>query len=142
MHARGTGGAVRRAAWLVLVLLVVAGSWIGARADTPVRVLTAAVFGSCALSLAWKLWSGRGEGRTVAPPFAAPPAEAPPSGPWRVYGHDTFAREDYVVGVFDTEAEAREVARRRARELAEFQDEPLRDEIWVEPPDSRFRMRG
>lgn len=67
---------------------------------------------------------------------------AAPSGPWRVYGHDTFAREDYFIAEFDTEAEAREFARRRAEKLAAFQDGPLRDEIWVEPPDGRFRMGG
>lgn len=112
----------RRMAAVVLALIVVAGVWVGAGGDARMRLFTAAVFGSCALSIAWKLWSSRGEG-----------------GPWRVYGHDTFAREDYFIGEFDTEAEAREVARQKLEHLAKFQDEPLRDRIWVEPPGSRYR---
>lgn len=136
--------AVRLMAYLVLVLLVMAGIWLGMGGDTRMRLFTAAVFGSCALGIAWKLWFSRD---AAGPPIAAPPPApeadvAAPSGPWRVYGHDTFAREDYFVGEFDTEAEAREVVRQREERLAKSQDEPLRDEIWVEPPDSRFRMRG
>lgn len=69
-------------------------------------------------------------------------SEATPRGTWAVYGHDTFAREDYFIAEFDTEAEAREFAHKRADRLAEHQDEPLRDEIWVEPPGSRFRRDG
>lgn len=64
------------------------------------------------------------------------------NGSWKVYGHDTFAREDYFIAAFDTEAEARECVRQKLEKLAEFQDEPLRDEVWVEPPDSKFRMGG
>jgi hypothetical protein len=55
-------------------------------------------------------------------------------GAWTVYGRDTFAREDYFIAEFDTEAEAREFVRTRMDRHAEFQDEPLRDEIWVQPP--------
>ena len=132
----------RLIAYVVLVLLVGAGLWLGAGGDGRMRLFTAAVFGSCALGLAWKLWSSR---HGAAPPAAAPLTEpdaemAAPSGPWRVYGHDTFAREDYFIGEFDTEAEAREVVRQKLERLAKFQDEPLRDEIWVERPNSRFRM--
>jgi hypothetical protein len=142
--------AVRLIALVVLAVCVVAGIWLGAGGDERMRLFTAVIFGLCALSIAWKLWSSRGEagpGLAGLPP--APPAvesdpepdEPAPSGPWTVYGHDTFAREDYFVGEFDTEAEAREFARGRLEELARFQDEALRDEIWVEPPDSEFRKR-
>jgi len=50
---------------------------------------------------------------------------------WRVMGHDTFSREDYVAGEFATEAEAKQkVAELEARHAA-TQDEPLRDEVWI-----------
>ncbi len=137
--------AERRIAYAVLVLLVLVGIWVGAGGDARMRLFTAVVFGFSALAIAWKLWSSRGNVRrsvTNHPPAPDPDAAgAAPGGPWTVYGHDTFAREDYFVGEFDTEAEAREFARRRLQELARFQDESLRDEIWVEPPDSRFRPR-
>ncbi|HEX2076095.1 MAG TPA: hypothetical protein VHG08_00250 [Longimicrobium sp.] len=143
--------AVRRIAYLVLVLLVVIGIWLGAGGDGRMRLFTAALFGSCALSLAWKLWSSRGEAATptadppppppVPDPDPAPdPDEAAPGGPWKVYGYDRFSYEDYFVGAFDTEAEAREVARQKEEHLAKFQDESLRDRIWVEPPNSRYRL--
>lgn len=135
---------VRLIAVLVLLACVAAGVWMGAGGDARMRLFTAALFGLGALSIAWKLWSSRGEaGRSAAadPPLAPEAGIAAPAGPWRVYGHDTFAREDYFVGEFDTEAEAREVVRQRLERLAQFQDESLRDEIWVEPPDSSFRVR-
>lgn len=135
----------RRIAYFVLVLCVVVGIWVGAGGDARMRLFTAGLFGLCALSIAWKLWSSRGGsgGRSAGrhPPVPETGGAAP-SGPWTVYGHDTFARADYFVAQFDTEAEARACARDRAQELAAFQDAALRDVIWVEPPDSRFRMRG
>lgn len=145
--------AVRQIAYLVLALLVAAGTWLAAGGDERMRLFTGILFGSCALAIAWKLWASRGQAApmTAEPPAAYaddgivaadPPAPGPatPSGPWRVYGHDTFAREDYFVGEFETEAEAREVARKKLERLGQFQDESLRDEIWVEPPGSRYRQ--
>lgn len=140
---------VRRIALAVLVLLVVAGIWIGAGGDDRMRIFTGAIFGFCALSLAWKLWRNRG---AAAPEIADDPSPLPaldsarepdkkvPSGPWKVYGYDRFSYEDYFVGSFDTEAEAREVVRQKLEHLAKFQDESLRDRMWVEPPGSRYRL--
>ena len=135
--------AVRRIAFVILVLCVVVGMWLGAGGDGRMRVFTAGFFGLCALSIAWKLWSSRGGARPEAAnlPPAPEASEAAPSGPWTVYGHDTFAHEDYFIAEFDTEAEAWECARQRLERLAAFQDESLRDEIWVEPPSSEFRRR-
>lgn len=144
------GPAVRRIALVLLVALLATGLWVGSRGDPPVRLLTAALFGLSALCLAWKLWFSRGERRPVVadPPPAPPPApdagpepdEAPPSGPWKVYGYDRFSYEDYFVGSFDTREEAEAVVRERLEHLAKFQDESLRDRIWVEPPGSRYRL--
>jgi hypothetical protein len=55
-------------------------------------------------------------------------------GLWKVWGHDTFAREDYLIGEFPTEAEAQRVAREKEERLARTQDEGLRDEVWIEAP--------
>jgi hypothetical protein len=144
------GPAVRRMALVVLVLVVATGVWLAAGGDTRMRIATGVLFGLCALSIAWKLWSSRGgaarEGEGV-PSAADPPAPDPapepeevPSGPWKVYGYDRFSYEDYFVGAFDTEAEAREVVRQKLEHLSKFQDESLRDRLWVEPPGSRYRL--
>lgn len=56
-----------------------------------------------------------------------------PSGPWRVMGSDTFAREEFVVGEFAT----KELAQARLAELeqrAASQDESVRDSYWLVPP--------
>ena len=53
---------------------------------------------------------------------------------WKVYGRDTFAREDYLVGEFPSEADAQAALEKIAERLARTQDEPLRDEVWIEPP--------
>jgi hypothetical protein len=50
-----------------------------------------------------------------------------------VWGHDTFADEDYLIGDYPTEAEALAVARCVREELAASQDEALRDRVWIEP---------
>lgn len=52
---------------------------------------------------------------------------------WRVEGCDTFAREAYLIGEFETAAEAEAAARRHQAHLAE-QPEALRDRVWVVPP--------
>lgn len=155
----------RMIASAVLVVLVGAGIRLGAGGDIRMRIFTGVLFGLCALSLAWKLWAGRGErDRGIAEPPApetaagadpppapesaaiagAPPAseagEALPARPWRVYGYDRFSYEDYFVGAFETEEEAREVVRQKLEGLAKFQDASLRDDIWVEPPHSKYRI--
>jgi len=53
---------------------------------------------------------------------------------WKVFGRDTFAREDYFIGEFLTEEEARQAARQAAERHARTQDEALRDEVWIEAP--------
>jgi Flp pilus assembly protein TadD len=51
---------------------------------------------------------------------------------WRVMGTDTFAREEYLVGVFDSKRAAQRAL--RAKEVASLrQDEALRDTYWIEP---------
>lgn len=70
------GRAVRRIAYVVLVLLVATGIRIGSAGDAPVRWFTAAIFGFCALSLARKLWSTRGSALPLA---ADPPPRFPDS---------------------------------------------------------------
>lgn len=135
---------------VVLVALVVVGIWFGAGGDIRMRIFTAAIFGFCVLILAWKLWLSReqdapqvADDPRPAPPALEPapqPAEEAPSGPWKVYGYDRFSYEDYFVGAFDTEAEAREVVRQKLEHLSKFQDESLRDRMWVEPPGSRYRL--
>lgn len=53
---------------------------------------------------------------------------------WKVMGHDTFAKETFVVGEFSTR-EAAEDARRRKEAASEAtQDQALRDTYWVVPP--------
>jgi len=52
---------------------------------------------------------------------------------WRVEGYDTFAREAYLIGEFNTAAEAEAVAQRHQAQLAQ-QPEALRDRVWVVPP--------
>ena len=57
-------------------------------------------------------------------------------GKWKVMGRDTFAREDYFVGTFVTEEEARECLREREAAVQTTQDEALRDSYWIVPPGS------
>ena len=66
-------------------------------------------------------------------PHPLPPA---PPGVFRVWAHDAFAREDYFVGEFASEAEARAAADALGEWCAQNQDEPLRDRVWIEPPDA------
>ena len=54
---------------------------------------------------------------------------------WRVMGRDTFAREDFVAAEFATEKEAEEYVRAREARLVKIQDEGLRDEYWIVPPE-------
>lgn len=50
---------------------------------------------------------------------------------WKVMGEDTFARETYVIGSYETEAAAKAaVAEREARHQL-TQDEALRDTLWI-----------
>ena len=60
---------------------------------------------------------------------------------WKVYGHDTFAREDYFIGEFTTEDEAREAARKTAERHVRTQDVSMRDQVWIEPPGSPIRRQ-
>lgn len=53
------------------------------------------------------------------------------SGPWKLMGHDTFAREDFVVGTFATRAEAAAALAERERRTASTADESLRDSYWL-----------
>lgn len=87
-------------------------------------------------ALAWKPQSSRGKAELGDARLCSVQdmSEDIPRGMWTVYGHDTFAREDYLIAEFPTEAEAREFVRQREERLAKFQDEPLRDDVWVEPP--------
>jgi multidrug efflux pump subunit AcrA (membrane-fusion protein) len=51
---------------------------------------------------------------------------------WQVWGRDTFAREDFLVGTFANKAEAQaKLAELEAR--AEKQDAGVRDEYWLSP---------
>ncbi|MCU0697444.1 MAG: tetratricopeptide repeat protein [Myxococcaceae bacterium] len=51
---------------------------------------------------------------------------------WRLMGTDTFAREDFVIGVFDSKRAALRAL--KAKEAAPWAgDEALRDTYWVEP---------
>lgn len=56
------------------------------------------------------------------------------AGKWKVMGRDTFAREDFVAGEFPTEQAAREWVRVREAAIEKTQDEGVRDEYWVVPP--------
>jgi tetratricopeptide (TPR) repeat protein len=56
------------------------------------------------------------------------------SGKWKVIGRDTFAREDFVAGEFPSERAAREWVQAREAANEKTQDEGLRDEYWVVPP--------
>lgn len=59
-------------------------------------------------------------------------AQREASQPWQVWGRDTFAREDFVVGTFPNKAAAQaKLAELDAR--AEKQDEGVRDEYWMVP---------
>ena len=53
---------------------------------------------------------------------------------WKVMGYDTFAREEYLVGEYPTRQLAEAAVEAAERRHAEFQDEPLRDQVWVVPP--------
>ncbi|HSU14102.1 MAG TPA: hypothetical protein VLK66_08395 [Longimicrobium sp.] len=54
---------------------------------------------------------------------------------WRVMGYDTFAREEYVVGEYATRALAQAAVDAAERRQAGFQDEALRDHVWIVPPE-------
>jgi len=56
---------------------------------------------------------------------------------WTVMGRDTFAREDFVAGEFATEQAAREWVQARESANQKTQDEGVRDEYWVVPPQSQ-----
>lgn len=62
------------------------------------------------------------------------PPSSSKGGKWKVMGRDTFAREDFVAGEFTTEQAAREWVQAREAALEKSQDEGLRDEYWVVPP--------
>jgi hypothetical protein len=55
-------------------------------------------------------------------------------GNWKVMGRDTFSREDYLVGEFATEEDARKRMRESESRAAKTQDEALRDTYWIVPP--------
>ena len=50
-------------------------------------------------------------------------------------GRDTFAGEDFVVASFATRQEAEEYVRGKEAAVEKVQDEGLRDEYWIEPPE-------
>lgn len=50
---------------------------------------------------------------------------------WRVMGRDTFAREDFTVGEYTTEAEAEQKVSELEARHAATQDAALRDEVWI-----------
>lgn len=50
---------------------------------------------------------------------------------WRLLGTDTFAREDYIIGAYDTEAEAKQAMAEHEARHALTQDEALRDTLWI-----------
>ena len=58
---------------------------------------------------------------------------------WTLMGRDTFAREDYVVGEYDTAEEAELRLSEREKAVEQTQDESLRDTFWIIPPDSRSK---
>ena len=51
-------------------------------------------------------------------------------------GRDTFAREDFVVARFATKQEAEQYVRTKEAAAEKIQEEGLRDEYWIEPPES------
>jgi len=55
-------------------------------------------------------------------------------GVWKVLGYDTFAREEYPIGEYPTRALAEAAARKAEERHARFQDEALRDHVWIVPP--------
>jgi hypothetical protein len=55
-------------------------------------------------------------------------------GKWKVMGRDTFARQDFFVGEFPSEQAAREWVQAREAANEKTQDEGIRDEYWVVPP--------
>jgi hypothetical protein len=55
-------------------------------------------------------------------------------GGWKVMGWDTFAREEFFIGEYPTEAEAQAAAERHAQQVSSHQDEALRDGVWVVSP--------
>ena len=56
------------------------------------------------------------------------------AGTWKVMGRDTFAREDFVAGEFASEEAARAWVRAKEAAIEKTQDEGVRDEYWVVPP--------
>jgi hypothetical protein len=61
---------------------------------------------------------------------------------WKVMGHDTFAREDYLIGEYPTRELAEAAAGAAERRHARSQDEPLRDQVWIVPPEEEAEPRG
>lgn len=57
---------------------------------------------------------------------------------YEVWGRDTFANEDYLVGVFSTRAEADKALRKSERSVLS-QCEELRDTFWVQEMTSKRR---
>ena len=55
---------------------------------------------------------------------------------WKVMGRDTFAREDFVAAVFATREQAEEYVRAKETAVEKIQDEGLRDEFWIVPPEA------
>ncbi len=55
---------------------------------------------------------------------------------WKLIGRDTFAREDYLVGEFDTAEAAESRLLEKEASVTKTQDESLRDEFWIVPPAS------
>jgi hypothetical protein len=61
---------------------------------------------------------------------------------WKVMGRDTFAREAYPVGEYPTRRLAEQAADAAERRQAELQDEPLRDQVWIVPPEGEAAPHG
>ena len=53
---------------------------------------------------------------------------------WRVFGYDRFAREEYFIGMCESEEEARRLAEDYQERLEEYQDEERQDDIYILPP--------
>jgi len=54
---------------------------------------------------------------------------------WKVMGYDTFAREAYLIGEYPTRALAEAAADAAERRHEQHQDEALRDDVWIVPPE-------
>lgn len=53
---------------------------------------------------------------------------------WRVFGYDRFAREEYFIGACESEEEAHRIAKEHEERLEEYQDDDLRDDVFILPP--------